>query len=140
MLSGCSIGSTAKISPVSKEVSNSDMEGEFETADAVEIVFSENGISAKTDSATISDSTITITKEGTYILFGTLNDGNIIVNAGKGITGKDAVTITGGNYEITSSNAAIRANNNIMIADGVFNITAGTDGIHAEKKGESLGD
>ncbi len=196
--------------------------GKIDSNNAVEIVLNGQNILASSDGVTISESTITITKEGTYIFSGALSDGNIIVNtskeekvqivldgvsitskafapiyvaqadevfvtlkegtintltnggsfitiddndvdsviysmdditftgtgslnisspAGKGITGKDDVTITGGNYEITSSYAAIRVNDSIEIADGSFCITSGTDGIHAENgDDDSLGD
>lgn len=60
--------------------------------------------------------------------------------AGHGIVGKDDVPVTNGNYEITTSNTAIKANDNLNIADGHFTLTAGTDGLHAENKDdESLG-
>lgn len=51
--------------------------------------------------------------------------------AGEGITGKDEVTITGGNYYINSAQTAIRANDSVAIAGGTFNITTDKDGIHA---------
>lgn len=53
--------------------------------------------------------------------------------AGEGITGKDEVTITGGNYYINSAQTAIRANDSVAIAGGTFNITTDKDGIKAKK-------
>lgn len=202
--------------------SNRDLSGEIDLENAVEITLNDGSISANSDGVSISGSTITITKEGTYIFSGTLSDGNIIVNtdkeekvqivldgvsitsktsapiyvaqankvfvtlaegttntlingdtfteidgttvdgviyskdditlngtgtlkitspAGKGITGKDEVTIASGTYEITSSEAAIRANDSVAIADGSFTIISDTDGIHAEKSDDdSLGE
>ena len=52
--------------------------------------------------------------------------------AGHGIVGKDEVTIAGGTYAVTAAKCTIRANDSIAIADGVFTLTAGTDGLHAE--------
>ena len=52
--------------------------------------------------------------------------------AGSGIVGKDEVTITGGVYEITAGDNAIRAKDSLAIADGSFTITASEDGLHAE--------
>lgn len=184
-----------------------------ENQNIVEITLSDSGITANSNGVMISDSTVTIINEGTYIFSGTLSDGNIIVDAGKektidivlngvsissktfapiyvaqadkvcitlaentintlanggvftpiddnnvdavifskdditlngkgtlkisspageGITGKDEITITSGNYEITSSKTAIRANDGIAITDGTFTITSDKDGIHSD--------
>lgn len=51
---------------------------------------------------------------------------------GHGIAGKDGVTVTGGAYEITAADSAIRARDSITVADGSFSLTAGGDGLHAE--------
>ena len=202
--------------------SDRDISGEIDSYNAVEITFDEQSISANSDGVTVEGSTVTITKEGTYIISGTLSDGNIVVNtskedkvqlvldgvsitsktfapiyvvqadkvfvtlkegttstltnggsfiqiddnnvdaviyskdditlngtgklnisspAGKGITGKDEVTITDGTYEIMSSDTAIRANDSVAIADGTFTIITDNDGIHAEKSDDdSLGE
>lgn len=61
--------------------------------------------------------------------------------SGKGIEGKDDITITDGIYEIASSESAIRANDSVKIKDGSFKIITAADGIHAEKSDDdSLGD
>lgn len=67
----------------------------------------------------------------------TLNgSGSLTINssASHGIVGKDEVTITGGDYTITSAKTCIRANDGIAIADGSFHLKAETDGLYAEKK------
>ena len=69
--------------------------------------------------------------------------GTLIITSpsGKGIVGKDDVTITDGTYEITASESAIRANDSVKIDDGSFTIVTDADGIHAEKSDDdSLGD
>ncbi|MDD7267143.1 MAG: carbohydrate-binding domain-containing protein [Lachnospiraceae bacterium] len=57
--------------------------GEVDMADAVKITLSGNSISADSEAVRLTDSTATITKEGTYIISGTLDNGSLIVNAGK---------------------------------------------------------
>lgn len=59
--------------------------------------------------------------------------GTLIITSpsGKGIVGKDDVTITDGTYEITASESAIRANDSVKIDDGSFTIVTDADGIHA---------
>lgn len=48
------------------------------------------------------------------------------------ITGKDDIKFEGGEYKITSSKNAVRANNSIEVEDGSFTIDAKDDGLHAE--------
>ncbi len=52
--------------------------------------------------------------------------------AGHGITGKDDLAITGGDYHITCGSQAIDANDSVRICGGTFALNAGKDGIHAE--------
>lgn len=189
-----------------------DLDASYDTETAVNINLNSTDITADSSSVTVKSSTATITKEGTYILSGTLSNGSIIIDAdktskiqlvlngikitsenfapiyvksadkvfltladgstntllnggsfsqiddnnvdgvifakdditlngsgsltiaspaGHGIVGKDEVTITGGNYTITSAKTCIRANDSVAIADGNFNLNADTDGIHA---------
>ncbi len=67
----------------------------------------------------------------------TLNgSGSLTVSApaGHGISCKDDLAVTGGNYTVTSANQGLDANNSIRICGGAFTVTAGKDGIHAEHK------
>ena len=60
--------------------------------------------------------------------------------AGSGVVCKDALTVTGGAYEIEAANNAIRAKDSIAVAGGSFVLTAGDDGLHAENADdETLG-
>ena len=64
-------------------VSDRDMDPSYDEESAVAITL--NGDSAtSSDSAgvTVEDGTVTITAEGTYIISGTLSDGQIVVDAG----------------------------------------------------------
>lgn len=55
----------------------------IDETNAVSISMTEDTIQASTDKVNISDSVVTITEGGTYILSGTLNDGYVIVEAGE---------------------------------------------------------
>lgn len=68
--------------------------------------------------------------------------GTLIITspAGHGIVGKDDLTVSDGNYEISAADTAIKANDSLEIAGGSFTLTAGADGLHAENNDdESLG-
>ena len=63
--------------------SSRDLSGTYDASGAVRITL--NGASASCDSGavTVSGSTVTITAAGTYLLSGALNNGTVIVDAGK---------------------------------------------------------
>lgn len=194
-----------------------------DTSENGEVEISLEGTTARaaSDSVGISGSTVTISGEGTYVLSGSLDNGSVIVDAGKedkiqlilngvsitsedfaalyvasadkvtvtlaegtvntllnggsfiaidesnvdavifsrddlelegagtliitspaghGIVGKDDLTVSDGNYEISAADTVIKANDSLEIAGGVFTLTAGADGLHAENSDdESLG-
>lgn len=104
-----------------------------------------------------ADSVNTLANEGTFsaidennidgVIFSkedlTLNGaGTLTVTspAGHGIVSKDELKLTSGSYIIHCANHALSGKDNICIANAVFDITAGKDGIHAENKDdEALG-
>jgi hypothetical protein len=49
-----------------------------------------------------------------------------------GVVSKDDLKATGGTWVVSAAKKALDANDSIRIADGVLNLTAGTDGLHAE--------
>ena len=63
--------------------SSRDLSGDIDYTDAVEITLNGNSASCSSDGVTISGSVVTISKEGAYILSGTLSDGYIVVNTSK---------------------------------------------------------
>lgn len=83
--------STATEAPTTQAAtkSNSDMftdrdyEGSYDENSAVKITLSDNKSSCESQNVTISDNTITIITEGTYILSGNLTNGQIIVDTDK---------------------------------------------------------
>lgn len=56
-----------------------DLSGEY--SDYSEITLSDSGCNTSADGVTVSGSTVTITQKGTYLISGTLSDGQIIVSA-----------------------------------------------------------
>ena len=79
-----------------------DEDASYDESSAVKIEL--NGSSAKSSSSSveISDSTVTLTQEATYIVSGTLNDGMIVVDASD--TAKIQIVLNGAN--ITSDSSA----------------------------------
>ncbi len=58
-----------------------DLSGEYDEAEATVITLSDSGITVSGDGAEAEGTTLTITAAGTYIVRGTLSDGQIIVEA-----------------------------------------------------------
>lgn len=90
-----------------------DMEIGYDEETSTQITLSGDSVSSDSDTVQISDSTVTITEEGTYILSGTLNDGMIVVNA----EDTDKVQLVLDNVEVTSSTSAAIY---VLEADKVF--------------------
>lgn len=67
----------------SKIFSDRDYETEYDESTSAKIQLKGSSATCSSNAVQISDSTVTITDEGTYILSGTLDDGMIIVNADK---------------------------------------------------------
>lgn len=61
--------------------SDRDFSTEFDTSEAISISLKDSGITTDSDRVDISGTTVTIKEEGTYILSGTLTDGNVIIDA-----------------------------------------------------------
>lgn len=197
----------------SKLFTDRDYKNDYDKSSGVAITLKGDTAQCSSDAVNISDSTVTISDEGTYILSGNLDNGMIIVNAentdkiqlvldgvninsstsaaiyitqadkvfltlaenskntlsnggeftaiddnnidatvfskddltlngegaltvtspaGHGIVSKDDLTVTGGEYTITSASQGLCGKESVRIADGTFTISAGKDGIHAE--------
>ena len=109
---GGSLAETNLSLKVSDHFTNRDLSGEWKEKDAQSIALSES---------------LTITKAGVYVLSGTLEDGTIIVNAGK----DDNVQLVLNGVNITSSSsAAILVENAhkvfITLPEGTENVLAST--------------
>ena len=62
---------------------NRDMDASYSEMESIAIVLNGNDISCSSGNVSVSGSTVTISKEGTYVLSGTLEDGSIIVDTDK---------------------------------------------------------
>ena len=74
---------TADESSENELFSDRDLSGEYDSDGAVKIQLNKTGIDCSDEGVEISGSNATITKAGTYILSGTLDNGSIIVDADK---------------------------------------------------------
>ena len=93
--------------------SDRDLAGTYDESAAIPITLNGDSVSCDYSSVAIDGGTITIAAEGVYLISGTLNDGQIIVNAGD----TDKVQLVLAGADITSStSAAIYA----LEADKVF--------------------
>lgn len=79
-----------------------DMKTDYDESASAFITLSGNTAQSDSEAVEISDSTVTITDEGTYILSGTLDDGMIMVDAEK----TDKVQLVLDNAQIQSSTSA----------------------------------
>ena len=101
--------------------SERDLSGDYEESSAIRIELEGETISCSSDTVSIDGSRITLLDEGTYLVSGTLNDGQLLVNAGD--TDKVQIVLSGA--EITSSDSAAICSLN---ADKVFvTLAEGTD-------------
>lgn len=96
---------------------DNDLEIEYDEEASAKITLSGDSASSDSDAVQISDSTVTITDEGTYILSGTLHNGMIVVNA----EDTDKVRLVLNGADITNSTSAAIY---ILEADKVFITTA----------------
>lgn len=81
-----SVAQTSEKTEETAEVSvftNRDLDASYSESDSIAIVLNGNDISCNSGNVTVSGSTATINKEGTYLLSGTLADGSIVVDAEK---------------------------------------------------------
>ena len=81
--------------------SDRDLRQEYDSAGSVQIKLEGSSVSCSSPGVSITGSEVSITKEGTYILSGTLNDGCITINAGE----KDKVQLVLNGASITNRTA-----------------------------------
>jgi hypothetical protein len=106
---------------VDTEFTANDLEVGYDQSTATKIILSGDRIAVSGEGATAQNNVLTITKEGTYVLEGILNNGQIIVDAGD----NDKIQLVLNGAEVTClSNAPIYIKN----ADKVFvTLAEGTD-------------
>jgi len=107
-LTGCSndtsstSSSADTASKVQVEYSNEDLDGTWDDSAATKIMLSDSSIAVDGSGASANGDTLTIKSAGTYVLSGTLSDGQIVVDAGK----EDTVKIVLNGADLKSSNSA----------------------------------
>lgn len=99
-----------------------DIDASYDEASATKIVLDGESISVDGDGATVTDNIVTISKGGTYVLSGTLSDGQIIVSADK----QDTVRIVLNGVEMScSTSSAIYCEQSkklvLILAEGTIN-------------------
>lgn len=82
--------------------SNRDKEVGYDESTSVTITLSDGASTSSSDAVTIEDDTITITQEGTYILTGTLTDGQVQIE----VSDSEKVQLVLDNVSITNSSSA----------------------------------
>lgn len=90
LVAGCTSSDSGKESAeadsgrisTSEMFTDRDLDFTYEESSAARIVLSDDGSSSDSSKVEISDSVITISEEGTYILSGSLTEGQIVVDAG----------------------------------------------------------
>lgn len=130
LFSGCG-GATAQEEPAADETTAAREETETIPEDTSDYVYEENEVEisllgataqAASDLVSISGSTVTITGEGTYILAGSLDNGSVIVEAGKDEQVRlilNGVSITSGDFAAIYVVSADEVN--ITLADDTTN-------------------
>ena len=115
--SSTSTAQTLSTADTANMFSGRDLEVGYDEETCTKITLSGDGADSDSDAVQIDGSTVTITDEGTYLLTGTLNDGQIIVNAEE----SDKVQLVLNGVNITSATSAAIY---VAQADKVFVTTA----------------
>ena len=98
---------------VSNAFSDRDLDGSYDESKATRIALSDAGTTVTGDGATVSGNTVTITAAGTYLISGTLSEGQIKVEANEA----DKVQLVLSGATVTSANSAAL---HVAKADKVF--------------------
>ena len=91
------------IDQISKKVSDKDLDANYDEHGATYISLSNNGTDINGEGAAVQGSVITISDEGTYIISGTLSDGQVLVDASK----KDIVRLVLDGVDISSESGSV---------------------------------
>lgn len=98
---------------VSNAFSDRDLDGSYDESKATRIALSDAGTTVTGDGATVSGNTVTITAAGTYLISGTLSEGQIKVETNEA----DKVQLVLSGATVTSANSAAL---HVAKADKVF--------------------
>ena len=87
---------------VDEQFTDRDLSGDYEEKNAVSIELNGSSVSCSASSVQVDGTTVTITQEGTYLLSGTLTDGQIIVD----VDDSEKVQLVLDGVDITSASSA----------------------------------
>ncbi len=107
-----------------------DADASYDASRAVKITLSGNGAVSSSDAARVSETTVTLTAEATYVISGKLDDGKIVVNAPD--TAKVQIVLDGA--DITSKTSAAIY---VLEADKVF-VTLAEGSVNSISNGGSF--
>ena len=113
-----STGSAIDVIPSDEMFTDRDGRSEYDASNAVTVKLADGGSSATSASVKISGSTVTISAAGTYIISGSLSDGQIKVDAGD----QDKIQLVLNGVDITSKSSAaiyVKSADKVYI-NGVF--------------------
>lgn len=107
--------------------SDRDQSGDYDVSDATAITLADGGTTVTGSGVTVDGSTVTITQAGTYVVSGTLSDGQIVVDAAD--DAKVQIVLSG--TSVTSADAAaiyVKAADKVFLtlAEGTTNALATT--------------
>ena len=118
---------------------NRDLDASYSESDSIAIVLNGNSISCNSGNVSISGSTVTISKEGTYVLSGTLEDGSIIVDTDK--SEKVQLVLNGVSmHSQTTAPIYVRQADKVFItlADGTENSLTNGGSLYVNASGDGL--
>lgn len=96
------VGDASTEKPITVEYAKDDLDAEWSESASTLITLSDTTAAIKGSGAAVKESTVTISAAGTYVLRGTLTDGQIQVNAGKG----DLIRLVLDGVSLSSSTSA----------------------------------
>lgn len=112
----------AKLPAITDMFTDRDQNPDYDEENAITVTLCDNESSCNSDTVTISGQTITIQEEGTYILQGSLSDGQIVINVSD--NEKVHLVLSGSSVNCSSSAAIYIKNADktfITLADGTTN-------------------
>lgn len=117
-----------------------DLDPSYDESEAINVTLSGDTVTADGDGVEIDGSTITITAAGVYVFTGTLDDGQIVVDADKN---SDKVQIVLNGVDITCSYSAciyVKSADKVFItsADGTENTLQDTGDTYTDEDGEGV--
>lgn len=128
----------AKETEIKKQYTDEDIASSWDESSASKIILSDEGITAQGEGIITDDTTVTITQAGTYILSGSLSNGQIRIEA----SNEDRVILVLNTVEISNADSAViyglqADKTTIILAEGSENIISdGSTYVYGENDNE----